>query len=97
MFQICVKGVWFIGGQLLISVPFFFLRENKSWNQWLKATRAKDVSSEHVLFLGNFLFFFFFWSEPQSMQDPSSPTRDWTHASYSESAVLTTGSPGKSL
>ena len=60
MFQICVKGVWFIGGQLLISVPFFFLRENKSWNQWLKATRAKDVSSEHVLFLGNFLFFFFF-------------------------------------
>ena len=39
--------------------PFFLLTENKSWNQWLKATRAKDVNSEYVLFLGNFFFFFF--------------------------------------
>ena len=40
---------------------------------------------------------FFFLATRYGMQDLSSPTRDQTHALSSESTVLTTGPPGKSL
>ena len=39
---------------------------------------------------------FFFLATPCSTWDLSSPTRGWTHAPCSGSAVLTTGPPGKS-
>ena len=39
---------------------------------------------------------FLFWPCPHSIQDPSSPTRYWTHAPHSGSRVLTTGIPAKS-
>ena len=39
----------------------------------------------------------FFLGMLWDMWDPSSLTRDWTGAADSESAVLTTGPPGKSL
>ena len=49
-----MRCVWSIGGQLLISVPFF-LTEDKLWTQWFKTMTAKGVISEHGISLGEYL------------------------------------------
>ena len=73
-------------------IPHFF-RKLTLWN----FSMFTCLSFYFVLLL--LLLFFLILAMPRSMQDLSSPTRDWTHALplHWQRSVLTTGPPGKSL
>ena len=60
-----------------------------------KESDMTEWLNNRLMFLTSLLFSIYFLATPYVMLDPSSPTRNWTHACDVGSSVLTTGSLGK--